>query len=130
MLWWNGRRVPMTSVVNAYIVRKLKGQVISMQQAAKLQFERIVREFARWRAVPEDERSPAPGWWWGPALEVVGEPESMPPAWCARLELPLGASFDAGGRLLLASLADQTSQPWPSGFSGGVRPSDPEQLEI
>ena len=29
--------------------------------AANLQFERIVDEFVRWREVPEDERSPAPG---------------------------------------------------------------------
>jgi len=98
-----------------------------MHQAARLQFERCVREFARWRAVPKDDRSPAPGWWWGPAFELVGMADVMPPDWCARLELPLGSSFDAGAKVLLASLADQTSLPWPGGFSGGVRPSDPEQ---
>ncbi|HMH97552.1 MAG TPA: hypothetical protein VK577_13355 [Bradyrhizobium sp.] len=31
-----------------------------MHTAARLQFERAAREFAQWRAVPEDERSPAP----------------------------------------------------------------------
>jgi hypothetical protein len=29
-----------------------------MHPAANIQFERAVREFAQWRAVPEDERSP------------------------------------------------------------------------
>ena len=34
-----------------------------MHPAAKVQFDRVVREFAQWRAVPADERSPAPAWW-------------------------------------------------------------------
>ena len=42
-----------------------------MHQAANLQFERIVDEFVRWRAIKEDERSPAPAWWWGPAFEAA-----------------------------------------------------------
>ena len=42
---------------------------IPMHPAAKLQFERIIVEFARWRALPEDDRPPAPAWWWGPAVE-------------------------------------------------------------
>ena len=41
-----------------------------MHPAAKLQFERVVIEFARWRALTEDDRPPAPAWWWGPAVEV------------------------------------------------------------
>jgi len=31
-----------------------------MHPAAKCQFERAVRGFAQWRAVPADERSPTP----------------------------------------------------------------------
>jgi hypothetical protein len=46
-----------------------------MHQAAKLQFERTVREFAQWRAVPEADRSPAPAWSWQPAMEVVAQHE-------------------------------------------------------
>jgi hypothetical protein len=46
-----------------------------MHQAAKFQFERAAREFAQWRAVPEDGRSPAPAWWWQPAFEVVAQHE-------------------------------------------------------
>ena len=48
-----------------------------MHPAAKFQFERTAREFAQWRAVPEDERSPAPAWWWQPAIEVVAQHEKM-----------------------------------------------------
>ena len=36
-----------------------------MHPAARLQFERMIGEYGRWRAVPEKERSPAPAWWWG-----------------------------------------------------------------
>jgi hypothetical protein len=39
-----------------------------MHPAPKLQFERTVREFAQSRAVPEADRSPAPAWWWQPAI--------------------------------------------------------------
>jgi hypothetical protein len=38
-----------------------------MHSAADHQFSRVVSEFAQWRAVPEAERSRAPGWWWQPA---------------------------------------------------------------
>lgn len=87
-----------------------------MHQAARLQFERAVLEFIRWRAVPEEERSPAPAWWWGPAFEVLGAPQSMPAEWCASLGLPDRATYADGARVFLGSLADQTSLPWPDGF--------------
>lgn len=87
-----------------------------MHQAAYLQFERSVHEFVRWRAVPEQERSPAPAWWWGPAFELRGVGLPMPPEWCSSLELPAGSSLAAGAEVLLGSLASQTSLPWPGGF--------------
>jgi hypothetical protein len=89
-----------------------------MHQAARLQFERAVAEFARWRAVPERDRSPAPGWWWGPALELIGVRQTMPAEWCSSLELPGGASVADGAEVFLTSLADQTSLPWPDDFPG------------
>ena len=49
-----------------------------MHQAANVQFERAVDEFVRWRAVPEQDRSPAPAWWWGPAFEMLGVQQPMP----------------------------------------------------
>ena len=92
-----------------------------MHQAANVQFERAVDEFARWRAVPEQDRSPAPAWWWGPAFEVLGTRQPMPADWCARLELPDGSTFADGAKVFLNSLAGQTSLPWPGGFPGSRR---------
>jgi hypothetical protein len=97
----------------------------AMPQAANVQFERAVREFARWRAVPEQERSPAPGWWWGPAFEARGLTHPMPPDWCARLELPCGATYADGAGVFLNSLADQTSLPWPDDFPRRTWHPDP-----
>ena len=87
-----------------------------MHRAARLQFERAAREFAQWRAVPEDERSPAPAWWWQPAFEVAGQLEEMGPIECHHLELPLSSTYAAGASLLMATLADQKSLPWPDEF--------------
>jgi hypothetical protein len=95
-----------------------------MHQAANVQFQRAVDEFARWRAVPEDARSPAPAWWWGPAFEMRGALQPMPAEWCARLELPDGASFAAGAKIFLNSLASQISLPWPGEFPRKAGHSD------
>ena len=89
-----------------------------MHQTADLQFGRLVAEFARWRAVPEKARSPAPAWWWGPAFELTGVRQPMPEAWCATLALPAGASYADGAAVFLASLAGQTSLSWPGAFPG------------
>src|SRR5436305_5590863 len=98
-----------------------------MDPAAKIQFERIATEYATWRAVPEQERSPAPAWWWGPAFEVRGALQSMPAEWCASLGLPDGAAYAHGARIVLGSLADQTSPAWPGAFprnNGNSNPAD------
>ena len=87
-----------------------------MHQAVNVQFDRIVREFAQWRTVPEDERSPAPAWWWGPAFEVRDVQQAMPADWCAQLELPTNSSYSAGAQTFLNSLVGQTSLPWPDDF--------------
>ena len=87
-----------------------------MHQAANLQFERAVLEFVRWRAVPEQTRSPAPAWWWGTAFELRDVRKAMPDAWCASLELRDGATYADGAEVFLKCLADQTSLPWPGDF--------------
>ena len=87
-----------------------------MHQAASIQFERAVGEFAQWRAVPEHERSPAPAWWWGPAFEIRGVRQAMPAEWCSSLKLPAGSSFAIGAEVFLQSLAGQTSLPWAADF--------------
>jgi hypothetical protein len=87
-----------------------------MHPAAKFQFERTAREFAHWRAVPEADRSPAPAWWWQPAIELVARREEMEPLLCYRLQLPTGSTYAAGTAVLMAALAEQTSLPWPDEF--------------
>jgi len=82
---------------------------MTVHPAAKLQFERAVREFFRWRPVPESERSPAPAWWWHPAFQVLNTQEEMDPQWCYRLELPFSSTHAAGAAVLMAQLAGQTS---------------------
>jgi hypothetical protein len=96
-----------------------------MDQAAKLQFERIAREFAQWRLVPDDERSSAPGWWWGPAMEVRQEPETMSADTCASLELRSDSSYASGAAVFMNSLADQASLPWPDEFPRKFRQPEP-----
>ncbi len=87
-----------------------------MHRAAKLQFERIAREFAEWRVVPDDERSAAPAWWWGPAMEVRREPEAMPADICASLELRPNSSYASGAAIFMNSLGDQKSLPYAAEF--------------
>jgi hypothetical protein len=87
-----------------------------MHQAAKFQFERAVREFSQWRAVPERDRSPAPAWWWQPAFEVREQQEEMTAVWCQRLELPHSSTYAAGAAVLMAPHADQTSLSWADAF--------------
>src|SRR5437868_6771050 len=84
-----------------------------MHQAAKLQFERIAIEYASWRGVPDDERSPAPAWWWGPAMDALDEAEAMSPELCARLDLAVGSSYGDATEVLMKPLAQQTSLSLP-----------------
>jgi hypothetical protein len=93
-----------------------------MHQAQRLEFERVMDEFARWQAVPEDERSAAPAWWWGPAIAVFDDHEPMSGNWCGELGLTEGASFAEGARTILALFVEQTSltgaQDFPSKSEG------------
>jgi hypothetical protein len=87
-----------------------------MHPAAKFQFERLAREYSEWRAVPEQDQSPAPAWWWQPDLDIAGRQELMPDMLCYRLELPVGSTYSAGAAVLVAPLIGQTSLPWPDEF--------------
>jgi hypothetical protein len=87
-----------------------------MHPIAIFQFERVTREFSQWRAVPAKGRSPAPSWWWQPAFEVAQAQEEMPPLFCQRLELPGSSLYAAGAEMVMATLADQTTLPWPDEF--------------
>jgi hypothetical protein len=87
-----------------------------MHPAARLQFERMIGEYARWRSVPENERSPAPAWWWGPAMELRNTSQTFPVEWCAELGLPDRATYAAAAEIFLGAFAGQTSLPWPYDF--------------
>ena len=95
-----------------------------MHPAAKLQFEKIAQEYTRWRSVPEHERSPAPAWWWGPAMQVTDQHETMTALLCHRLELPEGLPYSAGANVIMAPIVTQTSLPWPDEFPRKRQRSD------
>jgi hypothetical protein len=95
-----------------------------MHPAARLQIERMIKEYVRWRAVPEAERSPAPAWWWGPAIEVRDAKQSLPAEYGARLGLPSQASYAAAAEIFLGAFAGQTSLPWPHDFPRKADASD------
>jgi hypothetical protein len=84
-----------------------------MHQSARIEFERVAREFARWRAVPEEERSPAPACWWGVAIALITDNELMPRGWCAFMKLPPSSTFGEAAAKLMDSMVDQTT--WSSG---------------
>jgi hypothetical protein len=87
-----------------------------MKEAATLQFERAIGEYAIWLAVPEEDRSPAPAWWWSSALAMRESAEAMPEGWALPMGLPSDSTIGAGARLMLAAFTDQTYQPWPEEF--------------
>jgi hypothetical protein len=87
-----------------------------MGQTANFSFERVVHEFAQWRAIAEDSRSPAPAWWWGPAFEARGIEQPMPNEWCSSLGLPDGATVANGADVLRKLLGYQTTLPWTGDF--------------
>ena len=101
-----------------------------MHQAARLQFERMMDEFARWRAVPDDERSPAPAWWWGAAMAVFDRHEPMQDAWCRELGLSEGSGFSEGAQVILALFVGQTSLPWPHDFPRRRKVGDHDVREL
>jgi hypothetical protein len=101
-----------------------------MHPAAGLQFERVVDEYARWRAIAEAERPPAPAWWWGPALDVREYEIALNPSSCRRLGLPDGASYKDAAAMLLGLLEDQTLVPWPYDFSRKVVSTDSDVRDL
>jgi hypothetical protein len=40
---------------------------------------------------------------------------------CYRLQLPVGSTYAAAAAVLMATLADQTSLPWPDEFPRKIR---------
>jgi hypothetical protein len=101
-----------------------------MHPAAKLQFERVIDEFVRWRAIPAEKRPPAPSWWWGPAMQVREVAAKLPPGSAARMGLPDDTNYAAGAKLLFRLLAGQPFQPWPYDFSRMVDSTDSDVRDL
>jgi len=101
-----------------------------MHPAARLQFKRVMDEFVLWRAIAEDDRPPAPAWWWGPAFELREIDLRLPAHWCSRLGLPDGATYAAGAKILRDTLVEQTLVPWPYDFSSKVNSTDSDVRDL
>ncbi len=101
-----------------------------MHQAAHLEFERVMEEIARWHVVPAEERSPAPAWWWGPAMAVFDDHEPMNGAWCSELGLDEGSTFAEGARTILALFVEQTSLTGPQDFPSKAEGADHDVREL
>ena len=96
-----------------------------MHPAAVLQFERMIGEYNTWRALPEAERSPAPAWWWGPAIALRASSEPLPAGWRSELGLPEAATYASAAEIFLGAFAGQTAVPWPFDFPGKATIPDP-----
>lgn len=87
-----------------------------MKPAKILQFERLLQEYAAWRAVPEPTRAPAAAWWWGTALELQYEIEALPDDAAATLDLPAGSTYAEAAARLRKLIAAQTTLARPAEF--------------
>ena len=101
-----------------------------MHPAAVLQLERMIGEYSTWRAVPEAERSPAPAWWWGPAMELRASSQLLPVEWCTELGLPEPATYASAADIFLSAFAGQTTVPWPYDFPSKAKIPDPAVREL
>jgi hypothetical protein len=101
-----------------------------MHPATRLQFERVVDEYIQWRAIAEEERPPAPAWWWAPALDVREVAEVLARSTCSRLGLPTGSTCADAASLLLDAMAGQTSVSWPYDFSRRVISADSDVRDL
>ena len=67
-----------------------------MHPALTFQFERAVNEYAQWQAVPAEDRSDAPAWWWDTAISADDETATMPVEWCATLGVADESTYAKG----------------------------------
>lgn len=96
-----------------------------MHPAAVLQFERMIGEYNAWRATPDGERSPAPAWWWGPAMALRACSEPLPARWRIELRLSEQATYACAADVFLSAFAGQTAVPWPFDFPRKASIPDP-----
>jgi hypothetical protein len=56
-----------------------------------------------------------------PRSDVVAQHEEMGALLCYRLQLPVGSTYAAGAAVVMRTLADQTSLPWPDEFPRKIK---------
>ena len=87
-----------------------------MHPALTFQFERAVNEYAQWQAVPAEDRSDAPAWWWDTALAAVDETATMPVEWCVTLGVADGSTYAKGAEVFKNALVGQIYLPQSANF--------------
>ena len=87
-----------------------------MHPALTSQFERAVNEYAQWQAVPAEDRSDAPAWWWDTALAALDETATMPVEWCVTLGVADGSTYAKGAEVFKNALVAQTYLPQSENF--------------
>jgi hypothetical protein len=101
-----------------------------MHPTAKLQFERVADEYAKWLRIAEPDRPPAPAWWWGPSLAVRQSSADLGPVLSRRLGLLDSATYAEAAGLLLGTLAGQSSVSWPYEFSRKIASTDSDVRDL
>jgi hypothetical protein len=104
--------------------RSANHRALKMQPALTFQFERAVNEYACWQAVPVDQRSDAPAWWWSTAMAAIDETATMPVEWCATLGVADESTYAKGAEVFRNALAGQTYLPWPEHFPRKSKATD------
>ena len=87
-----------------------------MHPALTSQFERAVNEYAQWQAVPAEDRSDAPAWWWDTASAAVDETATMPVEWCVTPGVADGSTYAKGAEVFKNALLGQTYLPQSENF--------------
>ena len=96
--------------------RLMPWEFCKMHPAQTLQVERAVNEYAQWQAVPAEDRSDAPAWWWDTALAAVDETATMPVEWCVTLGVADGSTYAKGAEVFKNALVGQTYLPQSDNF--------------
>jgi hypothetical protein len=81
-----------------------------------LNFARLAREFKEWRAVSAEERSDAPGWWWGSAMAVRHSATPLPEDLCMAFAADRPLTYSDGAELVRYELRVQEMLAWPVDF--------------
>jgi len=95
-----------------------------MHLALTLQFERAVSEYAQWQAVPAEDRSDAPAWWWDTALAAADETATMPAEWCGTLGVADGSTYAQGAEVFKNALGGQIYLPRSENFPRKFKATD------